>query len=771
MTVEQKNVRHAAVSRRTLFYLSFVLLSSFLIGRVSVAGEMHPFGTALLIACFSHEKAIDPFIAMAGVYASLCTAIGELTFPEYNFCALSIICVCFIILRIIHIRPRRAAVAVIVAAACFISAAIFKSTVLLSFAYTAGEVVICLLCALIFSVVIKLISQAKMRRILSEIELLSVSFFAVICLAGIGEAGVAGIRIIGIAAAFICICAAYCAGAARGALVGAFCALACMTAGVETQACVIPVICAAVSGLFKKLIKPVFAGVYTAGALICIAALGAEITVLAEVGIAAGLFCIIPQRAYDRLRALMDGAANRKNTLALTQKRFNELSQGRIKDMSRVLKSAARTFKGSAEARRRSGMQYAVANIPERCCVKCENYELCWDKQFDGTYAFMQQMYNRYRVAGKIVEKDMTRDYITRCIKPKKLIFTLNSVFNEYSLGARWEDKVMESRSAIAEQLAGLSNALEKLEEDVSKEMEVDENAENELAVALDKMGRDVRDVTVTNTGKDVRVELRIKNCGGRGACMSCVKKTVSEVCGCEMSMENKPVCGTGLCALKYTRARSIALKTAVARATKEGSVVSGDTYSLKPLPDGRYMLLICDGMGSGERAQRESFAAANLIEDYYCAGFDEKSVLNMVNKLMLLSSSDEVFSALDMCIVNLRDANAKFTKIGAPHSYVISGDKVHKLCAGALPLGILEECEPQEHNVKLEEGDLVILFSDGVAEAELNDNALYERITRSVKADNVKSIADRIIRETILSSGGAAKDDLTVIVSRVTAA
>ena len=118
-----------------------------------------------------------------------------------------------------------------------------------------------------------------------------------------------------------------------------------------------------------------------------------------------------------------------------------------------------------------------------------------------------------------------------------------------------------------------------------------------------------------------------------------------------------------------------------------------------------------------------------------------------------------------------LRDANAKFTKIGAPHSYVISGDKVHKLCAGALPLGILEECEPQEHNVKLEEGDLVILFSDGVAEAELNDNALYERITRSAKADNVKSIADRIIRETIISSGGAAKDDLTVIVSRVTAA
>ena len=82
-----------------------------------------------------------------------------------------------------------------------------------------------------------------------------------------------------------------------------------------------------------------------------------------------------------------------------------------------------------------------------------------------------------------------------------------------------------------------------------------------------------------------------------------------------------------------------------------------------------------------------------------------------------------------------------------------------------------MEECEPQEHNVELKEGDLIILFSDGVAEAEMNDNALYDRITGTSPTENVKVIADRIVRETIASCGGRAKDDLTVIVSRVTAA
>lgn len=222
---------------------------------------------------------------------------------------------------------------------------------------------------------------------------------------------------------------------------------------------------------------------------------------------------------------------------------------------------------------------------------------------------------------------------------------------------------------------------------------------------------------------------------------------------------------------MSYERAQNIALKTAVSRRTKEGSIVSGDTYSLKPLPDGRYMMLICDGMGSGERAQKESFAAANLIEDFYTAGFESKDVLNMINKLMLLSSSDEVFSALDLCIVDLRNSTAQFTKIGAPHSYIISENSVKRLSAGALPLGILEDCEPREHTTELSPGDLIVIFSDGIAEAELNDNNLYSKITSVSPSDNVKVIADKIIASTIASSEGKAKDDLTVIVSRVVAA
>ena len=771
MMIEQRRARKISISGRTIFYLAFVLFTSFLIGRVSIAAEMYPFGAALLIACFSNDKAINPFIAMAGTYASLCTVLGKLSFPEYNFCVISILTVALIVFKIIKLNMRPVVVISTTAAAYFISAFIFKSTVLLSFAYTAGELMITLLAAKIFSNVIRLISARRKRTLLDEIELLSISFVAVITLAGIGDVQVAGIHIINILACLIAILASYSGGSAIGTLISAFCVFSCMIAGISIEYCAMLVVCTAVSGLFNRFIKLIYAPIFLAAAAICTVAVSAPITTIIEFTIASAIFLIIPQIFIDNISNLTSPAAIRRRNFSLVQKRFHEVTTGEIKNMSKVLKNAAKIFKSSADNRKQSGIQYAIANIPEQCCEKCDKYDVCWDKQFENTYNFMQQMYSRYKIAGKITEKDMVRDYVMNCQKPKRLQFTINSVFKEYTMSAHWENKVMESRTVLAEQLKGVSSALEQLEDRITDEMVIDDDTEDELITELDKNGFSVKDVSIIEKGDDKLINLRVKNCGGNGACKKAIKSIASSICGCPMSLSREPICSTGICSLSYERAQNIALKTAVSRRTKEGSIVSGDTYSLKPLPDGRYMMLICDGMGSGERAQKESFAAANLIEDFYTAGFESKDVLNMINKLMLLSSSDEVFSALDLCIVDLRNSTAQFTKIGAPHSYIISENSVKRLSAGALPLGILEDCEPREHTAELSPGDLIVIFSDGIAEAELNDNNLYSKITSVSPSDNVKVIADKIISSTVASSEGKAKDDLTVIVSRVVAA
>jgi len=178
-------------------------------------------------------------------------------------------------------------------------------------------------------------------------------------------------------------------------------------------------------------------------------------------------------------------------------------------------------------------------------------------------------------------------------------------------------------------------------------------------------------------------------------------------------------------------------------------------------------MLLLCDGMGSGKRAARESSSAVSLMEDFYRAGFDEETILNAINKLLILSSSDEIFSTMDVCMVDLLRGIAKFTKIGAPHSYLLRGEKAKKLQAGALPIGILDEFKPGQYTVSLEHGDLIVMFTDGIADLENAEESLFGFIMDAAKMRNVQEIADRILTSALAVAGGTAPDDMTVMVAR----
>ena len=83
----------------------------------------------------------------------------------------------------------------------------------------------------------------------------------------------------------------------------------------------------------------------------------------------------------------------------------------------------------------------------------------------------------------------------------------------------------------------------------------------------------------------------------------------------------------------------------------------------------------LCDGMGSGERAARESRTAVTLMEDFYRANFDDKTILDAINKLLILSSSDDIFSTMDLCMVNLSLIHILSMRFGLAGSFVLWGN------------------------------------------------------------------------------------------------
>ena len=92
-----------------------------------------------------------------------------------------------------------------------------------------------------------------------------------------------------------------------------------------------------------------------------------------------------------------------------------------------------------------------------------------------------------------------------------------------------------------------------------------------------------------------------------------------------------------------------------VAARKKDGQTVSGDTGAWFKHDDGALYVLLCDGMGSGRLAQRESTLAVRLLEQFLRAGVRPENALRTLSSALALRGEDEIgFTTIDLLRVDL---------------------------------------------------------------------------------------------------------------------
>ena len=89
---------------------------------------------------------------------------------------------------------------------------------------------------------------------------------------------------------------------------------------------------------------------------------------------------------------------------------------------------------------------------------------------------------------------------------------------------------------------------------------------------------------------------------------------------------------------------------------TKEGSKVSGDCSLQIKLADGKYLLALADGMGTGEKARECSRITLRLMKQMLSAGFDKEESISMINSRINLIETTERYSSLDVSILDTTD-------------------------------------------------------------------------------------------------------------------
>lgn len=224
-------------------------------------------------------------------------------------------------------------------------------------------------------------------------------------------------------------------------------------------------------------------------------------------------------------------------------------------------------------------------------------------------------------------------------------------------------------------------------------------------------------------------------------------------------------------CKFIYMSDDKYKMQIGVATSTKADSPVSGDSHLETRLEDGKFLLAISDGMGSGPEAMKSSKVAVKMLERLLKAGFDKETSLQLINSTLLVTGKDDMYATLDIQILDLFCGNMEFIKNGACPTYIKRKNEVQLLKSVTLPAGVLDKSDLVVYDYDLQDGDIIVMCSDGVIESNteyINKEMWIKYLLEDLQTDDAKKIADLILEESIDNDFGRQKDDMTVIVAKI---
>ncbi|MEE1313617.1 MAG: SpoIIE family protein phosphatase [Lachnospiraceae bacterium] len=202
---------------------------------------------------------------------------------------------------------------------------------------------------------------------------------------------------------------------------------------------------------------------------------------------------------------------------------------------------------------------------------------------------------------------------------------------------------------------------------------------------------------------------------------------------------------------------RFYALSGAV-RAAKAGETQCGEQFALENIREDCFVAAICDGLGTGPVAGRESKRVIELLEKLLESDIDPETALEMVKSSMLFSTWNERYVTLDYFMVNLHTGIGKILKLGAAETFIIRGRMIEVVEGDSPPVGVFMNSDTSFIRKKFNHGDKIVMVSDGVLD-EIGGKEVFIQFLKMQKENCPQRLCD-LIMEKITNR----KDDCTVL-------
>lgn len=782
----EKNINYSDFFRDEKIVMTFLSILGFFIGRISIFHMLNPIAISFLGCILLKGKIFN--LALTFTFLGFLSNSNKFYLIKYIICIALLFAINMMFSNSISkssflkrgnttlIRGALTSVSILIASSyiCIINSFSFYY-----FVISILETVLTFCVFIILDRGIFFLTSNK-KRLMANEEIISISMLAGAILCGTSDLMVGGVSFTYFFLTMLLFFVTYTYGSAVGGVVSLLCGfLLIISTSINTDLIILLSISSIIAGVFRESSKPLFLIAFDISILII--ALFIDMTLLDKLVIysIAGsnlVFMFVP----CKLRPSISFSNDKEDLNATYGEKIQALTSNKLENYANSFYRLSETFEKLSDKKlnlEQEDISNLIDDVASKACTSCEMRQFCWEKNFYRTYQSIFSILNNCEDNGEVNKNLISEEFARECINIGKFVDILDKTFEIYKINLIWKNKVIESRELVGKQLSGVSEVISNLSKNLSENVSFKENLETKIKYHLEENGIVVKSIIITeNEKRKIEVALKVEPCYIPSKCNKTIIPLVSEILDkkmcrscydCLITKQNNE----SICSILLIEEQNFRITTSAICIPKDGASESGDSHTFSLISSGNYLLALSDGMGSGSKARAESSATIELLEEFMQAGFSKDLAINMINSVLLLKSSKESFATLDICNIDLYTGICEFIKIGAVATFLVHNGKVEVIQSNSLPVGILNNIQPEVRQKKLSEDDVIVMISDGVMDSAnliINKENWIINILQNNTSKNPEEIAKTIVEKTRDNYNGKIKDDITVMVSRV---
>ena len=577
-------------------------------------------------------------------------------------------------------------------------------------------------------------------------------------------AGLTGIwSPLGVTAAWLGVLTIAPLGAGAAACAGLACAGTLMTMGaIPGRACALGV-CGMLAGLAPPRRRWAGSLALCAAVPAAVMMMGAPWTDWICAVIAAAIFLTLPEAGWARARGWLAGETASPCDPDRLAQRLRAESERKLRALSDAFGELSDSYRAPTDV---PDEQTLIGQMRARLCDGCSGYGECWAGYDNRAVRFLCQMiseaieWSAGDSAEPLFGPEMPPDVLRQCRRGRAIPDRLGRLLEEFAQKRRDELKRGAVNQLISAQFMQAQLLLCGLADVQARPLKIRGRQSARARAALDRVGIDAEEVMALRGERRMEIVAAL----GRGRWSPELAARAAVQLSRTFGRPYAPDEAVGGGEMKFVRLSRLRATAAAASHPRQAGAPSGDSHVIRELDGDRLLLMISDGMGSGEEAARESAQTLRLLSQFLAADVERDLALETVNELMLARTHSDMFATVDLCLIDLASGAADFTKLAACRSLILRDGEVLTVEGGRLPLGILEGVRPSVCRIRLQPGDVLLLASDGVMDA-IAPSVLSECLVAHGRQP------PQMLAETILAlaeRSAAHRDDMTALCARI---